>query len=85
MNPLQILKKVRRGLTPKKNFGGSNAGRNRPHCIIGEWDMIGSSINRESLFTLKEMRNYLDSDLTHSRALAILDAAIKRQERKLKA
>lgn len=86
MTPLQALKKVRRGLTNPENFDAHSPAEHRPHCTIGEWEMVtrgelGDLFHTGFFFRAERKAMLGFSNFTHRRALQILDRAIKRQEK----
>lgn len=86
MTIVQFLKRVRKGITPEKNFCGANGMSERPHCLMGEWDLQALKMKnypyRDCYLSNYDIELYCSTKITHSQALSILDRAIKREEKK---
>lgn len=87
MTRLQMLTAVRRGLTNPKNFNPLNPRIDRPHCVIGEIRRVNKNPllwdTADWHFTFIEMAQLMRASITHPQALSILDAAIKREKKRL--
>lgn len=88
-----LLKKMLKGLTPKKNFNSSSTNWAYPHCVIGEYkkhlriDYLTQDNDNPfvRLFGKKDSEGcWASQTLTHFVALSIIRRAIKRWSRKSK-
>ena len=76
-----LLKKMLKGLTPKKNFDPDSICKGYPHCVIAERNRIVGYIPLSELFSYREARMCTggsECGLTHARALAMIRRAIRR-------
>lgn len=84
MTNMEILKKMRKGLTPKENFDPNEYGDSYPHCVIAESNMYADVGLTELGFTFNDLikcARWPKNILTHKEALAMIDRAIRRMKK----
>lgn len=78
---VNLLKKMLKGLTPRKNFHADLTDTSYPHCVIGEQRRYTKVYNLFNLFTPREVwacSGGSQYGLTHKKALGMIKSAIKR-------